>query len=119
MCVIEDDSAVLVLLQAVFDREGWQVEAYGNARAALEALRAGADWSVIVSDVQMPHLNGPQLHAILQRERPDMLSRLVFVTGDLGMPELAPIRAHGACLILPKPLDLQQLLEVCEQRCGA
>jgi signal transduction histidine kinase len=119
MCVIEDDAAVLVLLHAVFDREGWQVEAYGNARAALEALREGADWSVIVSDVQMPHLSGPQLYAILQRERPELLSRLVFVTGDLGLPELAPLRTYGECRILPKPLDLQQLLEVCAQRCEA
>jgi len=119
MCVIEDDAAVLVLLQAVFDREGWQVEAYGSARAALDALRGGADWTVIVSDVQMPHLSGPQLFAILQRERPELLSRLVFVTGDLGLPELAPLRAHGACRILAKPLDLQKLLEICAQRCEA
>jgi signal transduction histidine kinase len=118
ICVIEDDAAVLSLLHAVFERERWEVGSFDDPRAALAVLRAGAQFDAIVSDVEMPHLSGAELYEILARERPELLSRLVFVTGDAWRPDLRPLRDVGTCAILSKPLDLRQLVEACSQRCA-
>ncbi|TAJ08183.1 MAG: response regulator, partial [Planctomycetota bacterium] len=95
-----------------------EVESFDDPRAALALLRDGARFDAIVSDVQMPHLSGPELYEVLARELPELVTRLVFVTGDPWRPELEPLRADGACAILAKPLDLRALVEACNQRCA-
>ncbi|HYO72997.1 MAG TPA: ATP-binding protein, partial [Archangium sp.] len=58
-----------------------EVEVFSGARAALERLRAGECYSLILCDVMMPEMTGVELYETLVREAPGQVERLVFLTG--------------------------------------
>jgi CheY-like chemotaxis protein len=57
------------------------VQTVGRAEDALAKLRAGEQYDVILCDLMMPQVTGMDLHATLSRERPDLVGRMIFMTG--------------------------------------
>lgn len=103
----DDEHAVLRVLAIVLSREGFEVEAVSSGAEALAALSAGA-FDVLVSDVGMPGMTGPQLLAEV-RERGIGIP-VVLLSG--GFPELVsppPFR------YLSKPVRAGDLVEAIEE----
>ena len=63
-----------------------------------------------------PGLGGPGLYARLERERPALLDRAIFVTGDLAAPESVKFVDGCRCPVLPKPFEFEQLFRALERR---
>jgi signal transduction histidine kinase/CheY-like chemotaxis protein len=116
VCIIEDDEPVRQLLRSIFEREGWNVDAYEDGLAGMKRLLEYDAYDAIVSDVRMRNLSGTGLYQALTRERPELVARLVLITGDMWSPELDELRRRGDCAILYKPLDFEQLLQTCRMR---
>jgi PAS domain S-box-containing protein len=79
--VVEDEADVADTLRELLEREGYAVTVARDGAAALRALDRG-DFDLILSDLRMPGVSGPDLHARLAETRPHLLSRMGFVTGD-------------------------------------
>ncbi|WP_375771137.1 ATP-binding protein [Archangium gephyra] len=80
LLVIDDEPLLLAALCRTLEPEH-EVEAFGGARPALERLRAGERYSLILCDVMMPEMTGVELYETLVRELPGQAERLVFLTG--------------------------------------
>jgi CheY-like chemotaxis protein len=52
-----------------------------SAVAALDLIRSGQRFDVIVSDMAMPELTGVELHNELLTFAPDQARRMIFITG--------------------------------------
>jgi CheY-like chemotaxis protein len=52
------------------------------------ALCLHADFDLILCDVMMPNLSGPGVHQRLSALRPDLVPRIVFVTGGIFTAEV-------------------------------
>ena len=64
-----DDSAFFRnMLTPVLKAAGYQVTAVGDAREALALAKAGRGYSVIVSDIEMPEMNGFELAEALRAD---------------------------------------------------
>jgi CheY-like chemotaxis protein len=79
--VVEDEPIIAGLLSDMLMADGHTVDAVNTGRAALEKL-AVISYDLIVSDLRMPVLDGRGLYRELERSRPEMLSRIVYVTGS-------------------------------------
>ncbi|MFN3387886.1 MAG: PAS domain S-box protein [Allosphingosinicella sp.] len=79
--IVEDESDVAETLRELLEREGYQVRIAHDGAEALMALDR-EDFDLILSDLRMPGVSGPDLHARLAETRPHLLSRIGFVTGD-------------------------------------
>ena len=79
--VVEDEPDVAETLCELLEREGYEVKAVGDGAAAMMALNR-EDFDLIVSDLRMPGMSGPDLHARIAETRPQLLGRMGFVTGD-------------------------------------
>ena len=79
--VVDDETDVAETLRELLEREGYRVEVAGDGAAALTALERD-DYDLIISDLRMPGISGPELHARLAESRPHLLARMGFVTGD-------------------------------------
>lgn len=79
--VVEDEPIIAGLLSDMLMADGHSVDAVSTGRAALEKLAAGS-YDLIVSDLRMPVLDGRGLYRELEKSRPEMLPRIVFVTGS-------------------------------------
>ena len=78
---------------------------------ALAALDAGT-FDVVVCDMSMPEMDGPQLHEALERSDPDMAARMVFVTGGAFTTEAHDFLRNRADVTLYKPASAKALSEL-------
>jgi two-component system NtrC family sensor kinase len=79
-----------------------------SGHEALATLEAGG-FTVIVSDLRMPDLDGPGLWRELRARDPGLARRMIFITGDTLGAEASRFLAEAAAPVMEKPLDLAEL----------
>jgi CheY-like chemotaxis protein len=79
--VVDDDPLVASAMATALNAEGHEVDVAGDGLAALARVSTRR-YDVILTDVRMPRLDGPGFFHELGRVRPELVSRVVFVTGD-------------------------------------
>ena len=117
--LVDDEPVIRFALRRFFQRQGWTVDEAGDGFEALERIldhgREASPYDVIITDLRMPGLSGIELHARIARERPELLDRLIFSTGDLVSPEASAFVARTACPVLEKPFRFSALDELVER----
>jgi len=111
--VVEDEVVVRHFLQeALRSGFGCRVDV---ASDGLDGLRRAAqiDYALVVSDVRMPGLNGPEFYRKLTGLRPTAAGRFVFVTGHEGEQSLGELLAGASVPVMAKPFTMQQLQKAC------
>jgi CheY-like chemotaxis protein len=116
--LIEDEPSVMAYLQAALERGGYPVVCCQSGVEALQVLASGEFFGVI-SDMRTPGgVTGADVHAWLSQNRPELASRIVFITGDIANDEtVETLRKTGAPCV-EKPFRVQQLLPVVERTMG-
>jgi len=116
--LIEDEPAVLALVRAVLERSGYSVVCCESGAEGLRVLERG-EFLGVVSDMRTPGgVNGADVHAWITKHRPELASRVVFITGDIANEEtVATLRQTGAPCVV-KPFLVQQFISVVEQTMG-
>ncbi len=108
--IIDDEPTIRAALRRYFERRGWVVEEAADGAAALALIESHGDrFGVVISDLRMPGFSGIDLHDRLATERPDMLRRFVFSTGDVASREAASFVQRTSCPMLQKPFELRML----------
>lgn len=79
--VVDDEADVAEVLGLFAERAGYTVEIAASGDEARRRLEA-ADFDIILSDLRMPGLDGPGLFDWIASEKPHLLPRIGFVTGD-------------------------------------
>src|SRR5205814_4909737 len=103
--VVDDEAAMRGVLNIAMRQQGFVVWLAANGREALDLYRRHrAAIDVILLDVRMPGLDGPQTLAALQEINPHV--RCCFMSGDLGSYTEGVLRDFKAAAGLPKPLRL-------------
>ena len=90
------------MLATVLADEGYEVDVACNGRLALEKIEA-QDYDLIFSDLRMPELDGVGLYRELERWQPDLLRRLVIITGTSAHPEYESFLTETHVPFLEKP----------------
>ena len=104
--VVDDDAMVRRVVTLLLDRAGHHVQACASAEEALAAV-AQRTPDVLLTDVRMPGLSGPELAQRLRVDHPDL--PVVLMSGHTVLePHEPPV--DGA-LFLPKPFKRAALLE--------
>jgi signal transduction histidine kinase/CheY-like chemotaxis protein len=112
--IIDDEAPVRASLRRVFERQGWSVEEAADGAGGLTALldTAAAPHDVVLCDLKMPGLSGIDLYHTLRMTRPELVSRVVFASGDTASPETAAFLESTPCPFLEKPFELSELTAV-------
>ncbi len=114
--VVDDEDSIRLALRRFFSRRGWQVDDASNGAEALTHLvsaERGA-YDVILCDLKMPGLSGPEFYHELERSAAHWLDRLILSTGDVASPEAATFLSHARCPVLEKPFELSALAAAVE-----
>jgi PAS domain S-box-containing protein len=100
--VVDDEPDIADTIRELLEREGFTVTVAGDGASALMALDRD-EFDVVLSDLRMPGVSGPEMYARLAEVRPHLLARIGFVTGDtLGTSMDAFLRESGRP-VLEKP----------------
>lgn len=110
----DDDEAIRVLCAAALKRSGFEVDMASNGRDVLDQLER-TRYSAILLDLGLPHVHGATVLSVLRHSRPELLQRVVVITGasDAGLIGTEDVR-----MILKKPFAADKLLEAVHDCCG-
>ncbi|MFY9804970.1 MAG: response regulator [Candidatus Acidiferrales bacterium] len=116
--VIEDEPSVAAFLRTALQRRGYEVT---SSSSAVEGLRLLAlhDFRGVISDFRTPGgITGSDVHDWLVRHRPEMASRIIFITGDTASDETIALLALAGTPCVEKPFRVQQLIDAVEKTIG-
>ncbi len=89
-----------------------------EGREAIELLESGSHADVLLCEVDLPGIDGCELYAWLEAERPDLKDRIVFVTsGGASQDQRSFIEQHHDA-VLHKPVRAADLLEAVARAAG-
>ncbi|HXQ25646.1 MAG TPA: response regulator [Candidatus Acidoferrales bacterium] len=116
--VIEDEPAVAAFMRTALERRGYDVVPSPSAAGGLRLLATG-DFRGVISDFRTPGgINGADLHDWLRRHKPELASRIVFITGDTASVETMELLAQDGTPCVEKPFRVHQLLAAVEKTIG-
>ena len=78
--MVEDDLKTQRLLSAILVAEGLDVDVAGDGELALEMLSRRA-YSVVFLDIVLPRISGTAVMEHMRMNMPDVLERVIVVTG--------------------------------------
>ena len=97
--LVDDDEFFRKAVRLILEQEKWGVAEAPNGRVAKDILSAGK-FDVVVSDIQMPHLNGVELlEWIIQFKK----TPVILMTGFSHILETQKAFELGACSFITKP----------------
>ncbi len=106
--VAEDDPAVRQLAVRALRRFGYQVLTAIDGAHALDVARAHPERiDLLLTDVLMPRMGGPELAQRLKRERPTLA--VVFMSGYTAGHDLG-VSTQDAVRLVAKPFDVRELV---------
>ena len=115
--VIDDDPDLLEILAWALEEAGYTVAAVTSGREALQWIQAaeavGEPPAVILLDLAMPGMSGPQVVAALRQKWGVKVSPIIVISAD----QYAPLRGRelGAAYTLIKPFEVDRLLKLVKQ----
>jgi CheY-like chemotaxis protein len=116
--LIEDEPSVTAFLRAALERRGYSVVDAASGAEGLERLNDG-EYSGVISDIRMPgSVNGAEVHAWIQRHRPELCTRIILISGDTANSDTQALLAQSGTPCIEKPFRVQQLLTVVEKTFG-
>ncbi len=110
--VVDDEQDVAELLKEMLERDGFEVHAAFNGIDALERLRS-EEYALVLSDLNMPGLDGKGLFEATKNELPDVVRKIGFITGDTLSKEAERFLEHSGRPYLEKPvspIELRKLI---------
>ncbi|WP_164503817.1 response regulator [Rickettsiales endosymbiont of Stachyamoeba lipophora] len=112
--LVEDEEAVRIFSSEALARKGYQVFEASSGDHALEILAEhGQNIDLIITDVMMPGINGPEMIQQVTRQFPKI--KVIFTSGygeDIFEEQFGKKRDFN---FLPKPYSLKQLVEKVKQ----
>ena len=105
---MDDNESIRAFLAHFFRLENLPVEIHGSSRAALERFRAAPqDYSLLLTDCEMPGLTGLELAQQVRQVRQDLPMIILSTSVSVQGPE--PFLKSGFVAALPKPVALDTL----------
>jgi PAS domain S-box-containing protein len=102
--VVDDEPDIGRLLTDILEGDGHEAACASSGREALDWL-SGREVDLIISDLRMPDMDGPGLYRALAERRPELLTRLVFITGDTLAADITGFLSETGANVIEKPLD--------------
>jgi two-component system, response regulator, stage 0 sporulation protein F len=107
--VVDDEENARIALSKILTREGYDVAAAGNGYEALNYLR-GKDVELIITDINMPEMNGMAFLRELSRSHP--ASNVIMITAYGEVESYIEAMNLGAFEYINKPVKFEELNKI-------
>jgi DNA-binding NtrC family response regulator len=111
--IVEDDNAMAQMCAKLIRRRGHTVLIAGSGQDAVAMVREVGDIDVVISDVQMPRMNGQQL--VTKLHEVDATLPVILMTGYAHLLSPFQAAALGAADYIMKPFEPEILISSLER----
>jgi DNA-binding NtrC family response regulator len=109
--LLEDDDDFKGIMRQFLHQNGFEVVAVQNGVEGVHEVLA-SDFEVILCDMMMPTLPGDMFFRAVERMRPHLCDRFIFMTGHRGNVKVNEFIKAVNGTILSKPFQIDDLLEM-------
>ena len=111
LLIVEDDIRARESLCEILQISNYLVVPAGNGQEALDILAVDQRFDIVLSDINMPHVNGFELYAELRRRKIDVTFAYMsgYISDDTSLK-----MARDNVKVLNKPFSVQELLQLLE-----
>ena len=106
--VVDDDPAVLDAIASMLEDLGCTVLTAGSGRAALDQLRQNDEIAILITDINMPGMDGHELAELARRDHPQL--KVLQLSGREPRRDGLPM--------IRKPFSFEELARVMERTVG-
>ncbi|MBN2422313.1 response regulator [Candidatus Woesearchaeota archaeon] len=108
--VVDDEPDTLELAKAILTMNGFNVQVFDTAKGALDALKAGKAPDLIILDMRMPQISGPDFCEKVRTELKLTKQKIVFFTAS-SFKDNALVKKYKVLGYIFKPFDNDKLVE--------
>jgi DNA-binding NtrC family response regulator len=105
--VVDDDPSILTMTEDLLTEAGFEVGKCASGREALDRLQA-QEWDVVLTDLQMPGVDGLELLAAVREQSPD--TPVIIMTAFGTIQSAVDAMRAGALDFVTKPFRAGELL---------
>lgn len=109
--LLEDDPQFREIMTEFLTESGYEVVGVQNGVEGVHEILA-SDFEIILCDMMMPTLPGDMFYRAVERMRPHLCDRFIFMTGYRGNPKIADFIHSVSGTMLAKPFQVDDLLEL-------
>lgn len=109
--VVEDEPSISQVCLRVLPGEGFEVDIAENGASAQNRLKEKA-YDICLIDIMTPVMDGKRLYRWIREKKPEMLTGVIFTTGDAINPDTRSFLERASRPFLPKPFTLDELKTV-------
>jgi two-component system NtrC family sensor kinase len=109
--LVDDEDEVCAIIAEVLLVDHHEVDTARNGALALEKMQRRR-YDLIVSDLRMPGMGGPDLYRAVAASQPELARRFVFLTGDTLGADVRDFLDRAGQPTLTKPFDFGEMLRV-------
>jgi CheY-like chemotaxis protein len=107
--IADDDPAILRLVTAIVEKEGFATVAAHDGQEALNILTLDNNFIAAIFDVMMPHLQGPELVRRMRADNNLKHIPVMIMTAEQSLSLQAESFSAGAVVFIPKPFTTSQM----------
>jgi CheY-like chemotaxis protein len=118
--ILDDDVAFADMTRGILEENGYQVDTAADGVQGIRKVMA-SDYTVILCDMVMPNLSGDMFYTAVERVKPHLCKRFLFMTGHRGDRKVDEFIRKVRGLMLWKPFQSHVLMEsirALEQKSG-
>jgi len=105
---VDDDDALVLMMTRMLRRLNYEVEGFEDAREALKEFQADPGrFDLVITDMSMPYIDGPELVQAIQAIRADI--PIVMVTGYIRPDDLEQAGKLGIRELILKPNSVHEM----------
>ena len=109
LLIADDEPNIRRVLQAIFQKDGYEVHVAENGVRALE-VAAACPVDVLITDLIMPDMNGVELLQKIKQRHPDVVA--VMITAYATIKTCVDAMRYGASDYITKPFDMDEIRAV-------
>lgn len=108
--LVDDSATILLSVSNILAKAGYAVEKAGNAGEALSQFQAGIKSDLLITDLNMPGMNGIELIQHVRKLPNYRFMPILFLTTESQQSKKAEAKAAGASGWIVKPASADDLL---------
>ncbi|WP_263772883.1 response regulator [Propionivibrio soli] len=108
--LVDDSATILLSISSILTKAGYSVEKASNSEAALQKFNANVKVDLLITDLNMPGMNGIELIREVRQLPPYKFMPILFLTTESQQAKRQEAKAAGASGWIVKPATADELL---------
>ena len=108
--LVDDSATILLSISSILGKAGYTVEKAANAEDALKKFNAGVKINLLITDLNMPGMNGIELIREVRKLPAYKFVPILFLTTESQQSKKLEAKAAGASGWIVKPATADELL---------